>query len=256
MITSFLFFVFIFSFVIFVEAQQTPITSSGTMHKVIFDGKWTFLQEWKASALESISFESKGQIHIRTAHQGDFIFVLLDVVLDETPNKEDAAVVCFQNLNLTDSNKNAFCFKTSVLNDAASTLNWNEDDQNFQFVDNHVQLISIGGISDENDRYSHTPHSSYEFKIPIELLKRSDRYGFFVGVYDSDDSSTYTWPTEIEADMSEELPSPQKWGIIFSPDRSLPEYSLPTLVLISTIMLVILLSFKNRVLFFTNKILQ
>jgi len=114
-------------------------------------------------------------------------------------------------------------------------------------------LVFVGGISDQNDRYSKVPHPSYEFKIPVELLGRYDRYGFFVGVYHSEEHSSYTWPENINVDLSLELPSPSKWGVIFSPDKSLPEYPVPILVFGLTVMTVILLSLKNRVLFVTNK---
>ncbi len=59
----------------FAFAQETMITKSDNMNDVIFDGKWTFYEEWKASALEIISTEN-GSIYLRTAHQDNFIYIL------------------------------------------------------------------------------------------------------------------------------------------------------------------------------------
>jgi len=235
-------------------AQETPITESGSMQNVIFDGKWTFEQEWKASALEQIE-TPHAFTYIRTAHQDDFIYVMLDVANDKQPSQDDIGIVCFRNLeNNTMDMSDGHCFQTNPINTKAKTVKWQASSQSFIEVQNPEGLVFVGGVSDQNDRYSKTPHPSYEFKIPVEFLGRYDRYGFFVGVYDSETHSSYTWPENINVDLSSELPSTSTWGMIISPDKSLPEYPIPILVLGVTVMAVILLSLKNRILFVTNKV--
>ena len=74
------------------------------MDNVIFDGKWTFLEEWKHSSYDEIRTESE-IIPLRTAHQGDFIYILIDVVPDTTiDNNEDSTLVCFDAKNEKNTN--------------------------------------------------------------------------------------------------------------------------------------------------------
>ena len=170
------------------SAQSLPITNSGTMENVIFDGKWTFTLEWKASSLENLYQESSvTSNYIRTAHQDNFIYILLDVATDKTiDNNQDEAAVCFD--AKTDQNilpdQNDYCFVINLGSDKPVTLQGTSTSEGFKVIENHVDLIAVGQSSDENDRYSKIPHASYEFRIPIELLERTDHYGFYVQVFD------------------------------------------------------------------------
>jgi len=228
-------------------AQSIPITKSTNIDKVIFDGKWTFMKEWKASTLTSIETQS-GDIHLRTAHLGNYIYVMIDAVPDNTANYgQDQAVVCFD----AKSDKNAspdendYCFLVKLGKQSAVTLVGSEETKKFEIIENHPELIAIGSLSDENDRYSKIPHSSYEFRIPLDLLQRTDSYGFYVEIFDFAKSTTYTWPL-IDFKSESEIPSPNNWGTIYSPDKSLPEYELPFVVLILAVFSVIILSSKHR----------
>ena len=60
-----------------VYAQTIPITISSRMSNVIFDGKWSFMQEWKESSLTQIDSNS-GPIYIRTAHWQNYVYVMID----------------------------------------------------------------------------------------------------------------------------------------------------------------------------------
>ncbi len=236
-------------------AQSIPITISGSMDKVIFDGQWTFTKEWKESSYDEIKTDS-GIIYLRSAHQDNFIYILLDVVPDKTiDNDEDWGIICFDTKN--DKNikpdENDFCFMIKLGSNKVVTLQGKQS-EGLVAVKNHADLIGVGGISGEYDRYSKTPHAAYEFRIPIELLERTNQYGFYVGVFDFTKSKTYTWPSEIDLENSE-IPSPAQWGLIFSPDKSLPEYDLPILVLILGSLSAVLLSSKNKKLnlFYLNR---
>jgi len=223
------------------------------MDKVVFDGKWTFLEEWKKSSLNETW--DPGYFVIRTAHQDNYIYVMLDAIVDTTiDNNKDYALVCFD--GKTDQSvkpdSNDFCFRVQLGSNKAFTLQ-GSDSGEFKSAGNHEDLIAVGGTSDENDRYSSIPHTSYEFRIPIELLERSDTYGIYLQVFDYSNDIKYSWPPEI--DSNEYIPSPAKWGIIYSPDKSLPEYDLPILVLILGSISAVLLSSKNKKLnlFYLNR---
>lgn len=229
-----------------VYAEPIPITLSHSMDQVVFDGKWSFMQEWKASSLTEIRTES-GIIYLRTAHQENFIYVMIDAVFDNSLDKEhDQVIVCFDSKSehsvIPDDND--FCFQIKLGEAIPVTLKGSELSEKFETIDNHPELIAIGGISDENDRYSKIPHTSYEFRIPIDLLGRTDSYGFYVGIYEHSNSTMYTWPSNLSVTSKNVIPDPIEWGIIFSPDKSLPEYNLPMLVLTIGVLSTILIGNK------------
>ncbi len=215
------------------------------MVEVIFDGKWTFLKEWKGSSQYVVG----NNIILRSAHQDNFIYLMLDVMQDKTiNNNKDYATVCFDTKN--DQNPkpddNDYCFMAKLGSDKAITLQGFEEFGEFKVIENHLDLIAVGGTSDENDRYSKIPHATYEFKIPLELLGRTDIYGFYVEVFDFGESAIHRWPGEIVLESNSDIPSPAKWGTIYSPDKSLPEYDLPILVLLLGTFSIILFSWKNK----------
>jgi len=227
-------------------AQSTiPITRSGAMDKVVFDGKWTFYEEWKQSSHNGIA--EPGIVVIRTAHQDNYIYVMLDALADKTiDNTKDNAMVCFDTKSdqSVKPDSNDYCFRIQLGSNKAFTLQ-GSDSGEFKSVGNHKDLIAVGGTSDENDRYSRVPHPTYEFRIPIELLERTNTYGIYLQVYDHSNATTYSWPSEIISENSE-IPSPAKWGIIYSPDKSLPEYDVPILVLVIGLLLSVFLFYRVR----------
>ena len=234
-----------------VFAEPIMITKSPNMDQVTFDGIWTHETEWKKSSLNSITTD-QGTIYLRTAHQGNFVYVFLDVTVDTHLDKDvDKAVICFD----TEDDKNEFvdsndyCF-TTILGENVGSILQGESSlvaNNFQNIPNVEGFIGIGAVSDENDRYSIIPHASYEFKIPTDLIGRSDNYGYYVGIYDDFTKTTYSWPSEIVLDEFK-IPSPKLWGEIISPDKSLPEFDLPFLALVSSLVLILVITrIKNKV---------
>ncbi len=233
----------VFSFQqIYASSDPILITHSTGINNVIFDGKWTDYPEWKQSSHNMLSYDDGMIIHLRTAHHEDFIYVLVDAVGDKTlDDKIDQATICFDGKN----NKNEildnddYCFSVS-LGQKQGILKQGLGNENFKIID-YEEFIAVSSMSDENDRYTKTPHPSYEFKIPIDLLERSDNYGFYLSVYDASLDKFYSWPGNYTRENSNDIPPPSKWGDIVSPDKSLPELNLPILVfaiLISTIILV------------------
>ena len=245
----------IMSITIFFSYQQSYansdpilITQSDGIDNVIFDGKWTNYPEWKPSSHNMFSYDDGMLIHLRTAHYENFIYVLVDPVGDKTlDNKMDQATICFDGKN----NKNEipdnddYCFSVS-LGQKQGIIKQGSVNENFKIIDSK-EFIAISSVSDENDRYTTTPHPSYEFKIPIELLERSDNYGFYISVYDASLDKFYSWPKNSTRDNFSDIPPPSEWGDIVSPDKSLPELSLPILVFTILIFTIVLLQSKTKI---------
>ncbi len=245
-------FVIIFNMSNAVAATPIMITVSSDMDKVIFDGRWSHETEWKRSSLDTLSYDDGTHIQLRTAHQDNFIYVFVDVVSDIYLNKGiDRTIVCFDTNNdksvLSDSND--YCFVVTLDEKEPVVLQGGflESDDHFKEITNPDGFIGISSVSDENDRYSKIPHTSYEFRIPTELVGRSDMYGFYFGVYDGHSNKIYSWPQDIILDSSQKISTPNNWGELVSPDKSLPEFEWPMLAILSAFSLTVYLTkFRYR----------
>jgi len=248
-------FLIIILFLLIIPALQSTnaepsilISKSDTIEKAIFDGKWTERLEWKQSSWDIIKFQKIESVHLRSAHQGDFIYILLDVVADQTLDHiSDKALVCIDSKNdkTIIAGDDDYCFQASL--DANQGFVYQGGSQlalngHFKKILNTHGFIGVGGKSDQNDKYSKIPHASYEFKIPLELFGRSDIYGFYFYVYDASTSQYYSWPGGVIPSNPFDIPSPSKWGLLVSPDKSIPEFELPLLALIPAIFLAIYLT--------------
>lgn len=226
-----------------VAYAQTPITLSGAADNIIFDGKWTFTDEWKQSTLSGMEGAK-----IRISHYGDFVFILIDGVADTTFDRlADRATVCFDTKNNKNkiADENDFCFISIFSKDQPVTLqggHFNSVNGNFKKIPNHDDLIAIAGISDKNNRYSKIPHISYEFKIPIEILERNNQYGFYVSMFDANKNIVYSTTGQTHNQLK--IPSPATWQILFSPDKTLPEMPLPLLILSILLISVVIITRK------------
>lgn len=239
-----------------VSAQTIPITISSRMSDVIFDGKWSFLQEWKESSLTQIDGHD-GPIYIRTAHWQNYVYVMIDAAsMTRFEKNSDRATVCFDK-NDTKSiiaNSSDYCF-IAVLDGPTFVLQGGSPivlGGNFKNISSPLDFIAIGGVSDSNDRYTTAPHPTYEFKIPTELVGRSNHYGFYVSVYDSIRNNIYSWPSNI-TDNTLTIPSPQTWGELVSPDNSLPEFPYPVFTFILAIAVMFYYVSFHKNLFGRNK---
>lgn len=238
------------------EENMIVITKSQEMSKVIFDGKWSFKTEWKESSWKLVQENESTAFHLRAAHQDDFIYFQINVTPDTKADFDvDKSIICID----TKNNKSEFlddddyCFvvrlqesnffenlfgemNSEILQVKSSAKTFDELEQ---ITSN--EFIGIGTMSDEQDRYSSTPHATYEFKIPTDLVGRSDNYGILFLVFDSDTNSTYSWPENPEFTINE-IPSPTKWGDMISPDKSLPEFNIPMLIILSSIIMITIIS--------------
>jgi hypothetical protein len=237
--------VLIFSLFLFPNAyasEPLKITQSASMENITFDGKWTHSKEWKQSSLEYIIIEGK-EINLRIAHYEQFIYVLIDAEDETTLNFEkDFAMICFDSENDKSEtfDSNDFCFKLKLGSNSGETLQGNSSENNFSKIDNHNDLILISSESGEHNRYSDEPHGVYEFKIPIEIINRSNNYGFFMMLHDEQDK-TYSWPSNI-VNSTNTIPPTNLWGDLISPDNTLPEFHWIPLLLIITITSIIFVS--------------
>ncbi len=235
-------------------SEPIMITVSSSMDKVIFDGKWTFYTEWKQSSLNTISFSDGTSIQLRSAHQGNFIYILIDEVSKTRFNKHsDMAVICFDknNSKSTTPNENDYCFGISFDSKNPFTLRGGsplEETGHYMKIQNPDGLVGASGVSDENDRYTNVPHASYEFRIPTDTVGRSDDYGFYLALYDKNSNHVYAWPEEITSDTLIKIPPPKNWGEIISPDKSLPEFPLPLAMMVSSFFIITLVTRRQLLL--------
>lgn len=226
------------------------ITLSGGMNKVIFDGKWSFFEEWKPTSLNTFSYNDGTIIEFRSAHQGNFIYMFVDAISSSHFAKgSDYAMICFdRNDNKTVvPDADDYCFM-SVLDGNSFAYQGNSPlgfNGNFKKIPNPDGFIGIGGISDKNDRYTDISHPGYEFRIPTDTVGRSSDYGFFFVMYDTHFNKFYSWPQNVTIDSPFKIPSPSVWGDLISPDQSLPEFPWPVIVLISSFTAVLFFSTKR-----------
>jgi len=238
----------------FSESEPILITISPNMESVVFDGKWTNYSEWKQSSHNPYTFDNgKITIHLRTAHFGDYIYVFVDPVNDLTLDENmDEATICLDGKNNKSEihDTDDFCFSVLLGNSEGTIFQGNHIDESttsMKKISNPDDFIAISTISDENDRYTKTPHPSYEFRIPIKLLERSDNYGFYLSVYDASLDKFYSWPESSTRDISSNIPPSSEWGDIVSPDKSLPELSIPIFIFTILIFTIILVQSKARI---------
>ena len=224
------------------------ITISDGMSSLDLDGKWTHPREWKKSSLNEFNYEDQGRIILRTAHQGDFVYVFIDNLSDRTLDRHaDRAIVCFDSLNNKSiiPDENDFCFMAVLENEPGYTLQGGSliaTNGYFEKIPNHEDTFALSAISDNNDRYVKIPHTSYEFKIPLEILQRNNIYGFYFQVFDASSNTLYEYPKNLSDLSLVKIPSPSQWGEIISPDNSLPEFHLPFLIMIVLVSTIIIFS--------------
>lgn len=203
------------------------ITKSSGLENIEFDGKWSNNLEWKQTSYDLIQYRDNTKIVLRTAHQNNFLYIQINAISDNSLEKgSDNATVCFDTNNDKSkiSEKDDFCFFTSLHGKNSFTYQGGSIislSGHFKKILNHDDFIAIGNTSGKYDRYSPIPHPTYEFKIPLELLGRSNDYGFYFSIFDANQYRTYSWPTNIETKNLMTIPNTDQWGVIVSPDKSI-----------------------------------
>lgn len=238
---------FLGNFINYSYAEQIFIASSEQAHKIIFDGAWTFHDEWKWASETIMDFNGEHHMAIKTTHDYENLYILIDFFSDRSIQKfADRGTVCVDNnVETTEKkpDKNTYCFLITLGSDRPVTLQGGTLLSKTGFmkkVENHPKLIAIGGVSSKDDRYSGIPHAIYEFKIPLEIFGRSNIYGFYVSAFDAKTGKEYSWPSNAGVDSYSFTQTPDKWGQIVSPDKSIPEFNFPILILLSIIIVIFL----------------
>lgn len=233
------------------ETENILITYSKHMNQIDFDGRWSYVTEWKESSLNSIG----DSVQIRTAHYENFIYVFVDVLDDFSLDKgSDRAIVCFDSQNnksiIPDSND--YCFIAILEKETGFVIQGGSpfaSNGNFQKISNPQGLIIIGAASNENDRYSNIPHPSYEFRIPIDFINRTSEYGFYLETFDASSGKSLTWPNDVLKTSPGKIPPPIFWGNLISIDKSLPEFPTPLLMFTILIISIMFISKKFNIMY-------
>ena len=250
--------IFVFMFlsvgVNIVYAEEVFITLTTRLDDVEFDGKWTFTNEWKPSSLVMIKNDDTSFVY-RIAHDYENLFVYVSATSDKTPSKSmDKAIICIDGENNGGEKPTIddFCFISTMGTNKVHTLQGGSSigkNGFYKTIDNHSELIGIGAVSSKFDKYSKIPHSSYEFKIPIEIFGRSDVYGLYIGVFDSNTYNQYGWPQESAQKKYPFILNPESWGKMISPDKTIPEFEIPLVMLSFTLIFLVLVSKRKLNLF-------
>ena len=174
------------------ESDIIKITQSSNMEEVIFDGKWTHSLEWKKSSWDKLLYDNEMVIHLRTAHQNDFVYIFIDPTNDHILDKGmDKATICFDSKNNKSKipDENDFCFSSTLGNNEGTVFQGGSPialNGHFKKIPNPEGFVAISTVSDENDRYTPIPHPSFEFRIPTNVIDRSNNYGFYFSFYEAD----------------------------------------------------------------------
>jgi hypothetical protein len=233
---------------------QIFTTLRGGVDSIVWDGKWTFLQEWKPTSEDILQFNDGNELAVKTGHDRENLYVFLDFVTEHQFKKfSDYGIICMVANKTTESSpqKDDYCFLAVLGSHNPLTFHgggYLALTNYFMRIENDPDLIGVGGVSDEHDRYSTISHASYEFKIPIKVVGRSDMYGFYAAMYDAQTGKTYSWPQNVTNNSFPTVPPPSKWGDLISPDKSLPEYPYP-LIMMSLCTITIIFISKRHICF-------
>lgn len=227
-------------------AEELFITYTDTDSEIIYDGKWSFKTEWKKSAYTTVEQNFEKLFVLRYAHNYEEILVFIDVIADKSINiLKDKSVLCFK--SQTNEKNPSYCFE-KIYDGELTTLVKNPDtlENQYKKIKNHPNTLAISGISDKYNRYVNDLHISYEFKIPIDLIGRSDVYDFYVAIFDDETNQIISWPLTSEKSEFFILKN-DDWGQLISPDKSIPEFPFPIIILIVLIGTTLIIQSKIKV---------
>jgi len=237
----------------FVFAQpQIFTTLRGGVDSIVWDGKWTFLQEWKPTSEDILQFNDGNELSVKTGHDRENLYVFLDFINEHQFKKfSDYGLICMISNKTTASSpqEDDYCFLVTLGSHNPLTFHgggYLALTNDFMKIKNDPDLIAVGGISDDHDRYSSIPHASYEFKIPIKVVGRSDMYEFYAATYDAQSGKIYSWPQNVTNNSFPAVPPPSKWGELISPDKSIPEFPYPVIIMSFATMAIIYISRRHN----------
>jgi len=184
------------------------------------DGKWTMPSEWNKT--NAISVEGNGsEMYILAQHDSNFAYVMADIVSDHTtpssyPFMRYELVILFDRNGYSGetlgTNEIAAGSSLTFVNGSQVSSNFGSQVWTYDNQSKPVDVVpSLGydgtmGFSSINDPFdSSHDHRIYEFRIPLSLLQKSDRYGFSLQAHACSSQSlaaqcmsiyTLSWPSE------------------------------------------------------------
>jgi hypothetical protein len=177
------------------SANTIPVIKAQyTNNSPDIDGKWTTPSEWNET--EAMGLEKNdSKMYILAQHDFNFVYVMADVVSDHT-TPSDSQFMRYNFLMIFDRDNYqedttlgskeidvgtsfAYVNGTQISSNFGSHV-WTYDNQS-----NAVDVVtpfgynSSVGFSSTNDPFdSSHDHRIYEFRVPLSLLHKSDKYGF------------------------------------------------------------------------------
>lgn len=177
------------------SASPSPIMQSPyTDNPPDIDGKWTTSSEWNEATAIGLG-KNDSKMYVLTQHDSNFVYVMADIVSDHT-TPSDSQLMRYNFLMLFDRDDYkgdiALGNKEIGIGTSLAYLNGTQIGSNFGSpvwtYDNQSAAVDIVtpagynssvGFSSTNDPFdSSQDHRIYEFRIPVSLLHKSDKYGF------------------------------------------------------------------------------
>ncbi|MEM2760586.1 MAG: hypothetical protein QXU32_02720 [Nitrososphaerales archaeon] len=232
------------------------------------DGAWTTEFEWVAAKGWYIHYDNSGEMILKTTHDTEYIYVLLELISDEVRNDKDMALICFD--TKADGGdapqEDDYCF---IVYMSGTTLVERGNSVDYDEIPITDGIIMKGGMSADKSPYYVEPHTSFEFRIPVDIIGPSERYGFYALVLNADTGSIsdedqeephvvptcgiqYDWPGEygeqgLISDPNCLRAPPSKWGTLVSPTGTIPEFPMPVIVLTSILATTILIARRKNI---------
>jgi hypothetical protein len=176
------------------------------------DGRWTTSFEWDGAGEHEQDFDDGTRLVIRSMYDGEYLYLLLDLIADRYDESTGRAFVCFDTDHdggLQDSRD--YCFMGALEGVQKTYQGKDSVGIDFDFLETKGpgDFMVLGSMSESP--YSSSSHPVYEFRIPIDFLGYSEEYGFYAIVLDS--GSSYAVPDNfIRSPIP--IPSPSEWGLL------------------------------------------
>jgi len=200
------------------NAYKGSILCPLSENNLVIDGKWSTADEWTdASELEMAFYIGSGQVILRTKHDANYLYVLVDFVSDKTENKEqsdknDGCTLAFDcdHDAATSPQKDDFRWGGGFNAPEKFGTWFNRGDGSSTWPDVYPHppqdLLCNSSMDATNDPYDQEPHRIYEFRMPKKYFKE-DAIGFYVWCRDGEgdvEKVVGCWPL-VEHDI------PNKW---------------------------------------------
>lgn len=231
--------------------EKIFITITSKHTQPIIDGTGSYKNEWKDSSEDIFMYGDGARLALRSVHDRDNIYILLDLVTDTIENRyKDQAIVCFDSKDDGGDRPDAndYCFVAAFGSSSFITYRGGGQfavNSNLDRIGNPEGVEAKAGVSNQFDLYTHVPHMFYEFKVPVELLGRSNTYGLYTAVFDGNTNALYNWPS-INKENYPYIIAPKQWGKLVSPDNSLPEFPSTSVAVLAAIVLFTTLSTRIK----------